>query len=228
MKSLFVLVFVSLGSIGCEQYVEVDSSPIGSVEREYILAFVLDTSGSFAPRMFAGDELAYKFFLRASDAFFRNRMGENDRIVISQLSAEDRTLLWEGAPLSLRKRFGSSEALQSYIEERSNPNGSRVYAALADTLDYIYELPGVSEGNTQICVCVLSDMLDSSPTSAEDRQRMTESLNRFAQRKGSIGLYWVDQFCLDDCRGCLNDAGIVDYVVESDIVDDPSLPFSQQ
>jgi hypothetical protein len=229
MKKLSLLLVLSLSVTGCEQYVEVETSPIGVVEREYVLAFVLDTSGSFYPRMFGGNEVAYKFFLRASDQFFMNRIGEGklDRILISQLSADNRTLLWEGPPLSLRRKFGSSATLQRFIEEKSNPGGSRAYAALADTLDYLYELPGVKEGKTQVCVLVLSDFLDNSPTQQEDQQRMTESLERFAKTKNCIGMYWVDQLCVNDCRRWLAEAGIKDSVVEGDIVDDPTLPFSQ-
>jgi hypothetical protein len=58
-----------LAVAGCEAYVPVESPPIGTIERDYLLCFVLDTSGSFAPRMFDGDQLAYRFFLRASDLF---------------------------------------------------------------------------------------------------------------------------------------------------------------
>ncbi len=226
-KTLAILACVIGCLVGCEEYVAVDAPPIGAMEREYILAFVLDTSGSFSDKMFGGPELGYKFFVRSSEQFFRNRMDPNDRIVISQLSANDRTLLWEGAPQGLRHRFGSSAVLQKFLKDKSDPVGSRVYAALADTLDYIYALPGVSEGKTKVCVVVLSDMLDSGGL-ASDRERMVQALKQIARTKGSIGLYWVDQSCLNECRQCLADSGIEHYVVESDIVDDPGLPFSEQ
>ena len=227
MRTLYIIGIV-LGIAGCERYVAVESPPITAVGREYILAFVLDTSGSFAQTMFEGDEVGYRFFLRASDQFFRDRMGDDSRILVSQLSAENRTLLWEGAPLSLRRRFGNSGSFQKYIEEKSNPSGSRAYAALADTLDYIHELPGVSQGETKVCVLVLSDMIDNSPTQEEDRRRMIDSLGRFAQTNGCIGFYWVDQMCLSDCRQCVADAGIDNCVIECGVVDDPELPSFQQ
>jgi hypothetical protein len=225
MRKLCVTVCCFLSVCGCEEYVATDSPALSAVQRDYVLAFVLDTSGSFVPRMFDGKELGYKFFIKASDQYFRNRMGDHDRILISQLSANYRTLLWEGAPLALRRRFGNSESLRKFIQENSDPAGSRVYASVADTLDYIQALPGVSDGKTKVCVLVLSDMLDTS-MQPEDRQRMMDSLERFAKTNGSIGLYWVDQFSLSDCRQCLATSGIRDYVVESEIVDDPSLPFA--
>jgi hypothetical protein len=213
--------------VGCEQYVPVETSPLDTLDRDYILAFVLDTSGSFTDKMFGGDELGYKFFIKSAEQFFRTRMEPRDRIVISQLSANDRTLLWEGSPQGLRRRFGDSAALKQFLQEKSDPVGSRVYAALADTLDYIYALPGVSTGKTKVCVVVLSDMLDSTEATA-DRDRMVQALSQIGSIKGSVGLYWVDQSRLVDCRQCLADSGAEYYVVESDIVDDPGLPFSEQ
>jgi hypothetical protein len=219
---------VLLALSGCETYVPVETPPIGTIERDYLLCFVLDTSGSFTPRMFSGDQLAYRFFLKASDQFFRNRMGPRDRILISQLSANNRTLLWEGSPLAMRRQFGSSAALQQFIEERSDPSGSRVYAAVADSLDYIHQLPGVREGKTTVCVLVLSDLMDSSATPDADRQRMLDAFSQFARTKACIGLYWVDQLFTNEFRKYLNDAGIKTYVVESDVVNDPVLPFADQ
>jgi hypothetical protein len=155
-------------------------------------------------------------------------MGPRDRILISQLSANNRTLLWEGSPLSMRRQFGSSAALQQFIAEGSDPAGSRVYAALADSLDYIHQLPGVKEGKTTVCVLVLSDLMDTSPTADADRQRMLDAFAQFAQIKACMGLYWVDQLFTNEFRQYLNDAGIKTYVVESDVVNDPVLPFSNQ
>ena len=85
----------------------------------------------------------------------------------------------------------------------------------------------MSQGTTKVCVLVLSDMVDNSSTQEEDRQRMVESLRRFAQANGSIGFYWVDQTCLSDCRQCLVDAGISECIVECGIVDEPQLPSFQ-
>lgn len=226
-KTIAILLTCLLPLAGCEEYLPVESPALGDLQRDYVLCFVLDTSGSFLPKMFDGNARGYKFFMKSSVQFFRNRMGEHDRILISQLSANNRTLLWEGAPMSLHRRFGSSAALKQFILENSDPYGSRVHAALADTFDYINGLPGVQQGTTKVCVIVLSDMDDTAQEPA-DKQRMVDAFSRFAKINGSIGLYWVDQFCLNDCRQCLADAGIKNYVVESDIVEDPKLPFAEQ
>jgi hypothetical protein len=228
MRKIFALViFCVLPESGCEEYVPVESRPISGVDRDYILAFILDTSGSFLPQLFGDGERGYRFFTKTSELYFRNRNGAHDRILISQLSARERTLLWEGAPLLLRRRFGSSSQLKQFIYANSDSQGSRVYAALADTLNYIYGLPGVEQGQTKVCVIVLSDMLDTTDA-PQDQQRMTDALGRLAKANGAIGLYCVDQSRLDECRQMLASAGLKDFVVESDIVEDPKLPFSEQ
>jgi hypothetical protein len=223
---LLRLVVVFIVFTGCEEYVAVDVPKIAVVERDYILAFVLDTSGSFTYKMFDGDEIAYKFFLRSTDQFFRNGAGNHaNRVLISQLSGNSRTLLWEGSPLALRNQFQTSAAIKQFVVERSDPAASRVYGALADTLNYLVELPGVRDGKTELCVLVLSDMLDT--TSAEEERNMQEALGRFAKTNSAIGFYWVDQFRLNDCRKWLVDAGVKDFIVEGEFVADPSLPFSE-
>jgi hypothetical protein len=222
-KFRFVLCFFLCLS-GCEQYVPVASKPLKAVERDQMLVFILDTSESFKPQMFGGNQLAYRFFLKATDKFFQSG-SDHQRILISQLSANSR-ILWEGAPLALRRRFGSSAALQQFVEASSSPAGSDVFSAVAATLDYVNELPGIDDAD--VCVCVLSDMLDNSSQQSDDRKQMIDSLNRFAQTKGCIGLYWVDQSCLKDVRHCLKDAGLNDrFVVESEFVEDPKLPFTE-
>ncbi len=70
--------------------------------------------------------------------------------------------------------------------------------------------------------------MEDTTNEPDDRQRMIDAFSRFAKTNGSIGMYWVDQFSLKDCRQCLVDAGLKDFVLESDIVDDPKLPFSEQ
>ncbi len=124
-KPIAILVCCALSFAGCEQYVPVESSALSDLQRDYVLCFVLDTSGSFLPKMFGDSGRGYRFFTKASEQYFRNRMGEHDRILISQLSANKRTLLWEGARRNFRKRFGSSASLQQFIVENSDPYGSR-------------------------------------------------------------------------------------------------------
>lgn len=226
-KPIAIFVCCALFFAGCEEYVPVEEPVLSDLQRDYVLCFVLDTSGSFLPKMFGANGRGYKFFMKACEKYFQSRMGDHDRILISQLSANKRTLLWEGTPITLRKRFGSSASLQQFIEVNSDPSGSRVHAALADTFDYINGLPGVKQGSTKVCVIVLSDM-DDTTNEPDDRLRMIDAFGRFAKTNGTIGLYWVDQFCIKDCRQCLTDAGLKDFVVESDIVEDPKLPFSEQ
>jgi hypothetical protein len=221
--ALFLLLFAGCEPVGERQY-----SPIQPRKRGDMLVLVMDTSGSMAEKMFQGDAPAYNFSLRACEKFFRDRMGPDDRIVISQLSANNRPLLWEGSPRSLKRRFKDAKALQEHIAKHSDPCGSRAYAAIADTLDYVCNLPATCDADSRVCILVLSDMLDNSPTQDEDRRRMVDALQRITQRNCGIGFYWVDQSQLSECRQCLVDAGIPEPVIECRIVDDPELPDFQR
>jgi hypothetical protein len=204
----------------CEAPVE----PLKLAKRDYILAVAADTSGSFVEEMFGSSGRAYQFTLRAIERLFRDRAGTNDRVLLAQLSANTRALLWEGTPRSLKKRFGSSEKLKDYILQRSCPNGSCLYAGIAQVLNYILSLPGVKEGDTKVCILVLSDMDDNSPTQTEDKERMIEALKKFKDIKGKIGFYFIDIQCLETTRQCLIDAGLDPRYVESGIVEEPTLP----
>jgi hypothetical protein len=223
MRRLLVAILALL--CGCKRYhAPENASPLRPQKRDHIVAFVLDTSGSFLTEMFGKNPHAYRFFLRASDELLRDRRGPDDKILMTQLSAESKSLLWEGTPLELRRCFGSSQRLQQFLTERSNPRGTRAYAAIATTLEYICNLPGVSQGETGVCVIVLSDMEDNSPTQSEDRQEMVNALTRLHNAKGDIGFYFVDQTRLRDCRQALEKVGVKDPIVECGIVQNPRLP----
>jgi len=228
--STIILTALMLCLTGCETYVESDKPAeiLKTPKRDYVLAVAVDTSGSFADEMFGKSGRGYRFTLQAVDRLFRDRPGKDDRVLLAQLSANPRAPLWEGTPRSLRKSFGSSEKLKTFIQERSDPAGSRLYAGIAQTLNYIHSLPGVKEGETKVCVLILSDMMDNSPTQAEDKEQMIEALRRLKNAKGQVGLYFVDIGCLESTRQCFTDAGLDSRFIESGIVQDPPLPSFEE
>jgi len=203
------LIALTLCITGCEPYVETGEpvEPLKLKNREYLLAVALDTSGSFIDQMFGSDGRAYRFADKASDRLFRDRMGTDDRVLLAQLSANQQPLLWEGTPRSLRKKFGSSGKLRDFILQHSDPYGSRLYGGVTQVLNYIQSLPGVNEGETKVCILVLSDMMDNSATQAEDKAQMIAAMARIKEVKGNIGFYFVDIGCLEDTRQCLSAAG---------------------
>src|SRR5437867_608082 len=113
MKTLLVVV-LSICVLGCEPVANQTSSPIVAQEFDFVLAVVVDMSGSFSAEMQSGSGRAHRFLMRAVDLFFRNRIGEgNDRIIISQVSGTERALLWDGTPRGLRQEFTSAKSFET-------------------------------------------------------------------------------------------------------------------
>ncbi len=219
-----VVTAVALLSTGCLQPRDTTTAPtpFRELEYDYVLAVVLDCSGSFDQYLTSDNPDAFRFFGRLSEKFFRQRMGSSDRILLTQLSTGNRPLLWDGEPGGLRKRFPAPEAFASFLQAKSTKNGSHVYAAVASTLDYLVKRPGITE-NTTILTVVLSDMCDNDPNAAESKAELEDALRRYHDRNGYIGFYWVDQIAFDDVDQLLNDAGYPPRVWMG-IVEDPEIP----
>lgn len=204
---------------GCEPRVVNDAGPLRQEEWEYVTVFIVDMSGSFYDEL---DTVAYPFFIQLNDKLFRDRMGSNDQVILGQISATDRPLLWQGSPLGLRRSFPNAEAFRGFMVQHSNPSGSRVHDSLADALEYVMNLRSVGQ-NTKLVVVVLSDMLNNTPDSAASDQRVRQALAEFANRDGALMLYWVDQAVLPTWMQYLRDSGIQQYDVKSEIVWNPGL-----
>ena len=228
MNRRFAIVsLVALTIVGCEAAQETEQPAIQPHNRKDILAILFDTSGSFYSLMFGSDARAYRFCASSADRFFRDKLGDESSIVLSQLSANDRPLLWEGSPMELRQKFPDPEAMRRFVQGSSDPNGSRLYGGLADTLTYINNLPGVSTGETRVCVLVVSDMEDNAPTQEEDRKRLVEAIRRFGKAKSCMGFYYVSPQELSHCRDIVQEAGSM-AIVECGIVETPQLPTFDQ
>jgi hypothetical protein len=207
---------------GCEPRHEEHVSPLVEQETEYALAILLDLSGSYADLM-TKDGKAYRFSLRVADKYLR-RLDSSDRLIITQLSATEKALLWDGSPIALRRSFPTANAFRDFLLSKSDPAGSRVHDGIADTLDYLLASPSVASGKTRSAVFVLSDFVDTAPDSEKSKERLLKSLAAYGRAGGTVGFYWVDQSLVLDWRRHLNDAGIQHFVVESEIVADPPLP----
>lgn len=179
-------------------------------------------SGSYAHLM-TQDGKAYRFTLRVADKYLR-RMDPNDRLIITQLSATEKALQWDGSPIALRRSFPTANAFRDFLLSKSDPAGSRVHDGIADTLDYLLANPRIASGKTRSAVFVLSDFLDNAPDSEKSKERLLKSLAGYGRAGGVVGFYWVDQSLVLEWRRQLNDAGVQHFVVESEIVADPPLP----
>jgi hypothetical protein len=219
-----ILGLVSLAAVcGCEPRREQHVSPLAQDEIENVVVILLDMSGSYAARSGADGE-AYGFALQVVDRYFRNSIGSNDRLVLAQISGTEKSLLWEGTPIQLRQKFSTADEFHRFLQAKSSPHGSRVHSGAADALDYVLAFPGVANDTTRSAVFVLSDMLDNFPDSEQSKQRLLRSLAAYSQSGGAVGLYWVDSSLLAEWRANLRNAGIKNFVVESEIVADPALP----
>jgi hypothetical protein len=224
MKRTIALLLILL--VGCSPRRDRTDSPghitgqaLGQTEEEYVMLIALDLSGSFKDRI-AGE--AFAFSTRVIDRYFRGRIGTSDKLVIAQLSGTDRSLLWEGTPIALRKEFPTADAFRDYLLGKGDPNGSRVYAGLHNAMGYVLSDPRVQSGGAKTAVFVLSDMMDS------DNDKMTEGymnhdVSELGWRGGVMGLYYVDQSQVLPWRHKLLAFGVKGRV-ESEIVGTPPLP----
>ena len=211
-----------LGLVGCARRREVRTETLTIQEAQYVVAVILDLSGSFASFMMEGGK-AWSFATHVIDHFFRERLGSQDALVIAQVSATGKPLLWDGEPYRLRQSFEDAGAFHAFLRQKSDPNGSRIYEGLAAALKYVLAYPGVSNGNARSAVLILSDMYDTTG-SEEAKTALLKQLAAYGHVDGAVGMYWVDTNLVGDWRTHLQDAGIKNAIVTADIVDNPPLP----
>ncbi len=209
---------------GCTRHTEQDTQQVslGREDAEYLVLIALDLSGSFADKM-TREGKGYEFTMRVADRYFRNSIGTSNRIVIAQLSATDRALLWDGTPVQLRQDFATAGDFRDFLLKKSHPAGSRIYAGIADAFDYVLTDPSVMGGKTRTAVFVLSDF-DDNLSGSQGEQRLVQSLSAFAKTSGVVGFYFLDHVRVPTWRQHLRQSGIRQWVCESEIVAYPPLP----
>lgn len=196
-----------------------------SDDGEYVLTIVLDMSSSFQELM-AEDGKAWSFVCQVIDKYFRDRIGHSDKLILAQLSASDRALLWYGTPLQLRQEFASGEAFRNWMAGQADPSGSRVYSGIAQAVEYTLTDPIVASGQGKAAVFILSDMVDNAPGNGESREQAVSALAQVGRSGGVVALYYVDVRMCSLWYRFLRDAGIPEdnFHVEADIVGHPILP----
>jgi len=192
---------------------------------ESLLAIIVDMSGSFAD---SWEGRAHRLFLNLMDKFFKEGAGAESRVVLGQLSANNRVVLFEGAPSELRGKFPTPESLNSFLRANSDPNGSPVFEATGRTLDYLNGMSGVDDSTRKLTV-ILSDLADSEPDPERRRttgNAMLTSLKRYQQSGGALGLYFVAPEETSRWRVILDQANFEpgQAVIETSIRENPPLP----
>lgn len=238
MKRLPILAVAAIALVGCtarrERSTDYPQSShhgttLSQVEAEYVALITLDLSPSFRDKII-GDGAAWKFATRVADTYFRDRIGSADKLVIASLSGTSRSIIWEGQPLELRKKFTADsfrEYLVSKADTETGNDHAKVYDGLRHALNYVMEDPRVSEGNSRIAVFVLSSMIDADPVGREAETRLgylNHELAKVGWRGGAVGLYFVDQELVREWQFRMTQLGIKRSRVEGWNRDNPPLP----
>lgn len=200
-------------------------APLETKPVDAVLVVGVDLSGSFAADF---SERAYPLLLNVMQSFFVEQMGDDCKVVLSQISSHDDVVLFEGTPRDLRRRFPSPDALAAFLLANSKPNSSPVFKAMNQTLHYVNQMADIGE-QTEVLTVVISDLRDSEKDRAVWKKkgfRMLEELKRYQQRGGAIALYYVDLEQVDLWKRILEAAKFEPgmFVISNDLVEDPQLP----
>ena len=218
-KTMIALSLIVL--VGCERRVEEDRPSLIPVQEvDYLLAIVVDTSGS----LFKTDGPAYEFMMKTVERFFRHRIGATDRIVISALSAGDQAPIWDGSPRTLRREFRDAQAFRDFILSNSKAGPTRVHDGITETIEYVMDYSGVASGRTKTGLCILSNMADTLPDSEESKEKLLKTLVEYHKLGGQMVFYWVDHKTSAKWRKDLKEAGLTTFPVESEIAREIAVP----
>jgi len=224
-RQVWIVAGLALLLMGCQKRIEQREGVFQTEDNEYVLTILLDMSGSFRGMM-AEDGKAWSFVSQVIDKYFRDRIGRNDKLILAQLSANDRSLLWSGTPLQLRQEFSSGAAFRDWLVAKSDPRGSRVHEGIVQTVEYTLTDPMVADGKAKSAVFILSDMVDNASGGEGAREQAVNALAQVGKSGGVIGLYYVDVQLCSLWNRLLRDAGVPanNLHIEADIVGRPVLP----
>lgn len=210
---------------GCAPYQPPPQPPsvLGHNDTEYVVMIVMDLSGSFADLM-TDQGKGYNFAMAVYNDYFASRVGSTkDKLIIAQLSGNDRSLVWQGTPLQLRQQFNDSSAFKTHLKSKADPRGSVIYDGLAHAIEQMMLDRAVSSGRAKTAVFVLSDM-DDNASQPGGLQRLEKALADYARVKGVVGMWFVDQQHTKFWNDTLPRCGITDYLVLPYEENKPSLP----
>lgn len=199
---------------------------LSKAEDGQIMLIALDLSPSFRDRI-AGNGEGYLFATRVVDRYFRDRIGTQDKLVIAQLSGTERSLLWEGTPLTLRKKFPTADSFRDFLLKKADPNGSQVTKGLRHALQYVLSDPQVASGKAKASVFVLSDMIDSAKDEREEGY-LNHELSQLGWHGAALGIYYADQQEVVRWRHRLRFLGVKNFCVVGDIMGEPAVPEFEQ
>jgi hypothetical protein len=217
---LFVVaLFLAAGLAGCTKYQPPAAAPAVKTRRaSYVLAIVIDMSSSFDELM---AEKGFPFVQRVMRDFYRNRAGEDDVLIIGQVSALPVAPIFEGSPKSFMRLHGSQSKFMQLLKSKSHPSGSRINDGVADVARWAARY--MTDDN-QTFLCCLTDWEENFPEPEKSEARLVEALRLYTRPKTYVGCYFADLRFIDRVERDLKLAGVTNYVVRSGIEADPPMP----
>lgn len=212
--------------VGCIESDETGSAPMfQETELDAVLAISADFSGSFSELM---DQRGHELFMNLMSQFVSEEIGSESRIVLGQISGGGETVLFEGKPADLRKKFGTPERLRDFLRGRTTPTSSRVLESTSDILDHVCNMHGVTS-NTRILTVILSDCRDSEKDIARKEEltaRATSSLERYEELGGCFAIYFCARSEIENWASVLQSCGFDQgrFIIEAEIAESPRLP----
>ena len=219
--------------VGCTEYQESEQATFEKDDSQRVISVLIDMSGSFQ-QMMDTEGKAYAFLLGVIDRYFKQTIGSKDRLIVSIISGNDRSLLWDGRPIDLKKDYPNAAAFHELLKRKADAKGSLVHGAITQTIRYMLEDDDVRSRRTAIFV--LSDMMDTSDIRLvsgtvvkvpnDSVEKATAALTDFADVGGVIGIFYADQFLCGEWKERLRDCGFKpnQFRVQSDIVGRPQFP----
>src|SRR5688500_12928225 len=113
-----ILVLASaLGCGGCGGQ-EPSTEHVGqfdTTEPAYILGIVLDCSGSCQPRIQSAE--VWNLINQMLGQMFQNRAGEDDLIILANISSAPQGPIFAASPRKFREKFGSAEGFRQFMAQ---------------------------------------------------------------------------------------------------------------
>ncbi len=223
-----VLLIVSAALVGCTPVADkggpdATPSPLAREPYDYALLVAVDKSGSFDALMKPGGK-GLAFLNDTVDHYFRGRLGNNDCLIVTQLSGNRQAILWQGSPKQLRTEFASSTDWAEFLDKKAAGGGSRVWDGLSDTLELAMTDPYIWNGKTKVVLIGITDMENNLVDSYTAEKRLTDNLKAFAAKGGTAGLYFVGVNETTLWRRKLGECRFRDFVVEPSVAANPRRP----
>jgi hypothetical protein len=199
-------------------------SPFPKDESEYVAMIVIDNSSSFQ-KLMAEDGHAYTFICAVISKYFRDRIGsEKDQILLVQISGSQKSIMWQGTPEGLRRRFASKNSFRDFLVNNAGPDGSLIHENISHALEHMMRMPNVASGKAKSVLLILSDLDDNGPNPEQSEKRLFDDLIAYFQKGGHAGFYYADQLKMEHWRKKLTAAGypLVPIVCKEN--DSPALP----